>query len=312
MDRKDFGKLVAALRQDLEWTQQQLADYGNLDVAIISQIERGVKRTIKPELRVRLANAFQLTTVERRRFLFAASGMGTEYILPQPRSALGGEAASPEAILKRISGVIERMRMPAFLIDGYSDILAANLIAHKFFEVPPGMLENAATVPGGYNTIRLVFGKELALRLHFLAEWDEYARNSMSAFREQTIYYRAHPYFQYLINAFRDPAEYPLFDRFWKMVSSMEEDREANFQIFTIKHDSFGPIKYIASSSLTVTRYGELVLVQHLPANENTRRIIDRLAKENGEGVLTLAPWPDKKFPAVRGASMRSHASKTG
>jgi len=296
MDRKEFGRLVAALRQDLEWTQLQLADYGRLDIAIISQIERGVKKTLKPEQLVKLANAFQLTTLERRKFLFAASGMGNEHILHQPRAALAADATRPEVVLRKMTGLVEQMRMPAFLVDGYSDVLAANLIAFTFFEVPPGMIENAARVPGGFNTVRMVFGKELAMQSHFVADWDQYARNSMSAFREQTLHYRAQPYFKYLIKAFRNPAEYPLFDRFWKMASSVEEDWEANFQVFRYKHESHGPLEYISSSSWSVSRYGELWLVQYLPANENTRKLFAQLAAENGPGVLRLAPWPDKEM----------------
>ncbi|MEP6894795.1 MAG: helix-turn-helix transcriptional regulator [Chloroflexota bacterium] len=44
MNRKDFGLLLSTLRQDLNWTQFQLAEYANLDNAVISQIERGVKK----------------------------------------------------------------------------------------------------------------------------------------------------------------------------------------------------------------------------------------------------------------------------
>lgn len=41
MNRKEFGELVAALRQDLGWTQFQLAEYADIDEAVVSQIERG-------------------------------------------------------------------------------------------------------------------------------------------------------------------------------------------------------------------------------------------------------------------------------
>ena len=63
MNRRDFGELIAALRQDLGWTQFQLAEYSCQDVAVISQIERGVKKHFEPELLFCLANALQLTTL---------------------------------------------------------------------------------------------------------------------------------------------------------------------------------------------------------------------------------------------------------
>ena len=43
MNRKEFGQLLAALRQDLDWTQFELAEYAEVDEAVVSQIERGVK-----------------------------------------------------------------------------------------------------------------------------------------------------------------------------------------------------------------------------------------------------------------------------
>ena len=45
MYRRQFGELVAALRQDLGWTQSQLAEYAELEDSVVSQIERGVKKT---------------------------------------------------------------------------------------------------------------------------------------------------------------------------------------------------------------------------------------------------------------------------
>ena len=50
MNRKEFGQLLAALRQDLDWTQFHLSEYADIDEAVISQIERGVKKFFEPEL----------------------------------------------------------------------------------------------------------------------------------------------------------------------------------------------------------------------------------------------------------------------
>ena len=68
MNRKEFGQLFATLRQDLDWTQFQLSEYADIDEPVISQIERGVKKFFEPELLFQLANALQLTTLERREF----------------------------------------------------------------------------------------------------------------------------------------------------------------------------------------------------------------------------------------------------
>jgi len=296
MNRHEFGKLVAALRQDLEWTQSQLAEYGGFDIAVISQIERGVKKTLEPELLVKLANAFQLTTLERRQFLFAATGVGDEHTLRQPSAALATDTIKSDKVLEKMIDLLERLPVPAFLDDVYSDVVAANLIAQAFMQVPQEMLTNAGDIPGGYNTIRLVFGKEMAVRSHIVGNWDEYARTGMWTFRANSLPYRAHPYFKYLLKAFRNPVEYPLFDRYWRVVSSVEMDKEADYQEFSYEHDTMGHLNYIASFITALTRYGDLILVQYLPVSDRTKAIFDQLLAENGHGVLRLAPWPDKRM----------------
>ena len=74
MNRKEFGQLVSALRQDLDWTQFQLAEFSEVDEAVVSQIERGVKKHFDPDLIFRLANALQFTTLERREFILNERG----------------------------------------------------------------------------------------------------------------------------------------------------------------------------------------------------------------------------------------------
>lgn len=118
----------------------------------------------------------------------------------------------------------------------------------------------------------------------------------MSSFREQTLRYRAEPYFKYLLRSFRNPEQYPLFDRYWRMVSSVETDQESDFQQFSYEHDTFGHLEYVAAGIVSVTRNDELIQIHYLPMNENTKTVFDRLAQENGQGALRLAPWPAKKM----------------
>jgi hypothetical protein len=86
------------------------------------------------------------------------------------------------------------VRLPAFLGDVYGDVIAANNIILSFFKVPPEYVEVASQTPGGYNTARFNFGKDLVARSHVLDNWDGYALNSMRSFRENSLRYRAQPY----------------------------------------------------------------------------------------------------------------------
>jgi hypothetical protein len=116
----------------------------------------------------------------------------------------------------------------------------------------------------------------------------------MRGFREISLRYRAKPYFKYLIKAFRNPVEFPLFDRYWKMVSSLEQDKETNTDVFAYEHSHYGPLKYLASSIITVTPYGELFLIQYLPTDQRTAEVFEQLAQEHGQDVASFAPWPEK------------------
>ena len=46
MNRFEFGSLVASLREDMRWTQMELAEKSGVDVSAISNIERGARKTL--------------------------------------------------------------------------------------------------------------------------------------------------------------------------------------------------------------------------------------------------------------------------
>jgi transcriptional regulator with XRE-family HTH domain len=296
MNRKDFGQLIATLRQDLDWTQFELAEYAQVDEAIISQMERGVKKFFEPEQLFHLANALQLTTLERREFFLAATGLDQKQIVRQPSMATATDVFNVRRSLDKLIELTGRVRLPAFLSDVYGDAIAANQIILSFFKVPQMILESAPHIPGGYNTVRVNFGKESVVRDRIENNWDGYALSSMRSFRERSLRYRAQPYFKYLMSIFRNPVEFPLFDRYWKMVSSIEQDKEIDTDYFAYRHDHFGDVKYTAAASVTITSFGELFLVQYLPLDEWTSRTFEQIAKETGQVVIRLAPWPVKNF----------------
>jgi len=297
MNRDDFGELVATLRQDMDWKQSQLAEYANLDDAVISQIERGVKKHFEPELLFQLANVFQLTTIERREFFLAASGLDQRQIVRQVSAATNTDVFNARRVLDKMIELTRQVRLPAFLCDVYSDVIATNHIVLSFFKVPPTYIEESSRIPGGYNTARFNFGKDLLARSLIVDNWENYALNSMRSFRENSFRYRAKPYFKYLMKIFRNQNEYPLFNRYWKMVSSVEQDKDANTDYFSFNHSEFGEIKYISTPTVSVTSFGELFLVQYVPLDAHTSQTFEELSKQVGSGVIQFASWPIKTFP---------------
>lgn len=298
MNRKDFGQLLSTLRQDLDWTQFELSEYADIEEAVVSQIERGVKKHFEPDLLFKLANALQLTTLERREFFLAASGLDQSQIVRQASAGVNTDVFNARRVLGKMTELTGLVRLPAFLADVYGDVLAANQVILAFFRVSPAYIEDSHHLPAGYNTVRFNFGKDLAARQLVVDNWDQYALNSMRAFRENSLRYRAKPYFKYLMKIFRNPIEYPLFERYWKMVSSVEQDKEANADYFRFKHAEFGEIKYTSASTVSITSFGELFLVQYLPLDARTSEVFEELAQQAGAGVLEFASWPVKSFPS--------------
>ncbi len=292
MGHKEFGRLVAALRQELGWTQARLAGNSGLEITVISQTERGVKRILDPDLLVKLADAFELTTLERREFFFASTGIEAGQVVRG--SAVREDAAGQS--LNRMLSILEKLRLPAFLLDAYTDVLAINYTGFAFFQIPLEMMAGAAEIPGGMNAVRLVFGKEMAARSHFINNWDYYALSTMRFFRESSLCYRATPYFNYLMKAFLDAAEYPSFERYWRRVSLLEQDRDGTYERFEYDHDTFGHLSYVVATTVCLTPEGELYLNQYLPTDAPTAETFERLVTQSGTGVIRAAPWPEKRM----------------
>jgi transcriptional regulator with XRE-family HTH domain len=296
MNRREFGQLISTLRQELGWTQFQLAEIAQLDEAVISQIERGVKKFFEPELLMNLANALQLTTLERREFFLAANGLENSQMVRQAANGVATDTSHPARLLQKLFDIMQEIRFPSFLCDVYGDVIAANAAIVKFFNVPSAILETAGQIPAGYNTMRLTFSGEMIARTHVADNWDDYAMTSMLSYRAVTLRYRADPYFKYLLKTFRDPLKYPFFERFWKRVSSLEQDKNMNTDVFDYRHEIYGRIKYITTGITTLTSFGELFLTKYLPLDDHTSEIFESLFKEAGNQVLRLASWPEKKI----------------
>ena len=100
------------------------------------------------------------------------------------------------------------------------------------------------------------------------------------------------------MKAFRNPVEYPYFDRFWKLVSSSERDKEINIDRFSYEHSKYGLLNYVASTTTAaVTSFGKLFLVQNLALDQATEDVFNQLKLEAGLGVVRFAPWPEKPMP---------------
>jgi transcriptional regulator with XRE-family HTH domain len=72
----EFGRLLAAYREELNWTKTQLAEHANLDPSSVSRLEGGSRTPELGTINV-LASALKLSPVERER-LIASAGFRSE------------------------------------------------------------------------------------------------------------------------------------------------------------------------------------------------------------------------------------------
>jgi transcriptional regulator with XRE-family HTH domain len=294
MNRFEFGTLVASLREDMRWTQLELAEKSGVDVSAISNIERGARRTLlKDNILVKLADGFQLTSMERQEFLFAASGV-TELEAVRKENSRERKQFDPQAFLKEMGEHIACITLPILVTDAFCDILMANYCMIDFYGVPTALLENANNIIGGYNLMRYIFDP-LSNFTEIISgdSFERLALVNVHYFRRRTLRVRSKPYFSSLMAELLNNKKYPSFEKYWRRM--MFEDYD-DF-VLPIKRSTpdYNHSFVSVESLLALTPYGELYIHQILPLNQKTAQRIDKITNKVGEGYALFSPFPDKR-----------------
>ena len=296
MNRFEFGVLVASLRNDLGWTQKDLAKKCGLETAVISNIERGQRRTLTgQDIPVKLANGFRLTSLERMEFILAAGSVTGDEKPRRKNTSPAQQPFDPDALLKRAGRQIAGIALPVFVTDAFCDIVLANHCVIDFYGIPPALLQSAGTVTGGYNILRYIFDPlSNFLDSPLSDEWERLALNNTRYFRRQTLRVRSKPYFAELLKELRDPEKYPSFDRCWQKI--LFDEFDDHFLSITRSQDPESEHSFVSVETLlTATPCGELYLHQILPLNRRTAERITGCMKRTGQGYQLFAPFPDKR-----------------
>jgi hypothetical protein len=134
------------------------------------------------------------------------------------------------------------------------------------------------------------------MRASIAEGYDGFLLTAMRGFREVSLRYRARPYFQYLMKEFRDPQKYPWFERTWQRAALVDDDKATAINLFSYQHARYGPLNYYSTSSVSVTPFGELLLLHYLPADAQTASAFEQSVSTVGAEVVHFAPWPEKKM----------------
>lgn len=294
MNRIEFGKLIAALRKSIpndsgeELTQPELARRANIGASVIGKIERGEKVSLEPDLLLKLANAFHLSAPERKEFFLAAIGIDQKDI----------PGCGQSDVLAQLFETMSNLAIPAFIVDDYDDVIAANHLIFALFDFIEALRISAADIPGGYNVLRFVFSEQSQFRNILQPKSDNYLLQSIRFFRAISLPVRAAPYYKTLLHTFQRDKNMASFFYYSAKIPTGHDSNPFLFenQAFTIRHADMGNLDFYSIAIAPVsTLCGNLHLINYLPANLAALQACEKLLQQHGKGGKRLAPWPKKE-----------------
>lgn len=290
MDRKAFGKLVAALREEHidfsargvgVWTQAKLAKEANLPEKTIAQLEQGRKMNLDSYSLTQIARALKLTASEQYRFFSAAAEVDTE-----PHQTLQNRA---EETVRNLLRLMNDIRVPAYLLDPYVNVLASNSLALTLLNVPEFMLKSATSAASGFNLMRYVFAPESPLKPLLGSTWSARATSNVLFFRATTLKYRHTRRFKTIL---AELSTYPSFRDIWFNTQIYAEELAQDWSHYEYSHPEYGEVNFISHISSTPTSAGNLSLTSLLPRTKATTAAFEEIIRRQGLSVRTFIDWP--------------------
>lgn len=290
MDSREFGKLLAALRkQNLNdygktWTREELSRQIHISAHQLGRLERGSRKYLDTETLQLLADAFNLTTLERKELFFAAVGISEDDIV------------NPDDTENRtdLSNLVEALKLkqsPAFLVDDYADIVAVNLNTILLYQVSQDYLSADGDNYAAFNLMKFVYDEASGYKEAVGAAWEDMAKRNINYFRRITLRKRHKAYFNKILGELRRLEK---FDLHWHEISRSPSGIDSVYDYYRWHHPSYGPVHMVFTESTIPTRHGNLHLFIYTPCNLETAEAFYRIAREAGEVAFQLSPWPQK------------------
>lgn len=290
VNRKEFGKLIAALREEhLEfstrgmgvWTQTKLAKEANLAEKTIAQLEQGKKMNLDPQTLTQLARALKLTAGEQLELYTAAAEVDSE-----PHKAIRDRAEDTLRTLLRLLGDV---RVPAYLHDPYANVIAGNTAVTELLHVPKPLLADASSLASGFNLMRYIFSPQSPFRVMLGDAWLARATSVVLFFRMTTLKVRHTLRFKAILAELSD---YPSFRDIWFSTQIYAKELIFEWAGYEYYHPDYGAVSFISHVSATLTSQGSLYLVTFLPRTHQTSEIVESILNHKGLGVQRFIDWP--------------------
>ena len=188
-----------------------------------------------------------------------------------------------------------KIRVPAFIIDPYGDVIALNPLILAFYQTSKEQLDKSELL-SRYNMMRLLFSPEFSLHRSLMGKsWYSFAHQTIHIFRAMNLRYRTSPYFKKLVTEMS--VEYPLFLSYWQGSPFIQRDQNHfmdnsrfSYQLFNINFE------VISSTITSATPEGELLLYSFIPLTSEASWAFDKLLKIVGTGLIRLSLWPKNGY----------------
>lgn len=289
MKRTELGELIKALRKsqkdedDRQVTQQKLARSTGLSEAVVRNIETGRKANLQMEDLCKLAQTFQLTTLERHKFFSVAAEIDRKKTV----------SISPQETLQDIVTRLYDVRYPAYVVDAYHDIVAANAIMINLLGIQIGE-QNALIHPIGFNAMRILFDPAFCALTLTGTNADHVLIESILFFRYSTLLYRGTDYYAYVLKHLN---KYKKFKDFWYRVLVFTPDYAVPVHLCHTVNSSHGKLNYVTVATEILTAETELMVINCLPVDIKTSQAFEQIAASVGvKWFYPLATWPEKSF----------------
>ena len=293
MDRKMFGRVVAALRREQidfasggSWSQRKLADETGLTTRIVGKIERGAQMRLDRGTLRELARAFKLTSLERREFFAMTSEIADEEIVR--------EDLDHHDVFAKVWTLLSTLCTPAFLMDPYGDLVGVNRAVLAFHDLNWAQCNAARTTAGGANVLTLLLAPDAPLRRVLGHGWYSIALANMRQWRVTTLRYRHTTRFRRLFGVL---SGFPDFQTLWAASRGRAEDEYSRLRSHYYTHSVHGPVTYAVFTNISLSAYGDLYLSTLVPQDRGTVALFQRLSDKSNR-ALAVMPWPDPTMQA--------------
>ena len=262
-------------------TQYDLAELARMPLITLQKIEQGRQMNIKPDILLNLAKELHLNSHTTQIFFLASLGIkDIQTIKP---------IATPQDVLADLTQTLSQLQTPAYILDGFGDILVINPGFLAVFGLEASHL-HAPHLLSQHNINRFLFSPEFE-NLHTMEGeiHSASARRTVMLYKLWTLKYRNHWYFQRLLPELN---RYPVFREYWQSPSFHDEDIYVQYNPITLKHPELGLLKLLVCPTDAITTQGDLYLFIMQPLDMHTAEACLQLTRNLGTQPIQVALWP--------------------